>query len=535
MGELPPGERSKVTRMRIVSFVGMIAAAIALVSASGAATGATPVAAKIDLSSKAKVHQYLRSIHVNPKGVVIQRGAKNYAGPHCPGKGWNCTTARRVIQITTPSSARAGRSFLVTGSTNLASCVKLTGSNQSCLIVQTGGTNVSNKATVTQVIGQSGQTLNGTQGAQVTQTSTNGSNTVQLDQVVGQLSATFATSVNQSQNSTQNFLISQTSTAGGAQTIKATQTSGQAETGPNATTGTQFAAGTLEGHFSQSSTGLSTATITQTHAPVLQAKGPVDQTVVDPMKCCSNQSGNPNDTVTLTQNGIVKTSGDATPNISSLFEANCQSSGNCSATQTSNVNGVTNTNTASGSTISETFTCTGSECTTGEIIFDGSPGTAAPPATLGGYAMTPFGVDSQAVGINVSNVVDPAGTITFNTPLRHDTIGNGWATWSHGYTGDVYDTFNVGQLTTVTISLPPGTKAFYLYAEPQAFAQFTVEATAQDGTTSGPINVQGEAGAQYFGFYGTGDATLSSITVTTADPSGFAVGEFGINNGIIIL
>jgi hypothetical protein len=41
--------------------------------------------------------------------------------------------------------------------------------------------------------------------------------------------------------------------------------------------------------------------------------------------------------------------------------------------------------------------------------------------------------------------------------------------------------------------------------------------------------VQGEAGAQYFGFYGNGSATLSSITVTTADPTGFAVGEFGIN------
>ncbi len=41
--------------------------------------------------------------------------------------------------------------------------------------------------------------------------------------------------------------------------------------------------------------------------------------------------------------------------------------------------------------------------------------------------------------------------------------------------------------------------------------------------------MQGDAGAQYFGFYGTGAATLASITVTTADPTGFAVGEFGIN------
>jgi len=47
--------------------------------------------------------------------------------------------------------------------------------------------------------------------------------------------------------------------------------------------------------------------------------------------------------------------------------------------------------------------------------------------------------------------------------------------------------------------------------------------------------VQGDSGAQYFGFYGTGDATIASITITCNDTSGFAVGEFGISNGIVIL
>jgi hypothetical protein len=40
--------------------------------------------------------------------------------------------------------------------------------------------------------------------------------------------------------------------------------------------------------------------------------------------------------------------------------------------------------------------------------------------------------------------------------------------------------------------------------------------------------VNGNGGARYFGFYGVGGATVSSITVTTNDPLGFAVGEFGI-------
>ena len=57
---------------------------------------------------------------------------------------------------------------------------------------------------------------------------------------------------------------------------------------------------------------------------------------------------------------------------------------------------------------------------------------------------------------------------------------------------------------------------------------FDVQATAQDGTTSGPIQVEGESGAQYFGFYSTGASNLASITVTTTDTTGLAVGEFGI-------
>ena len=62
-----------------------------------------PRAHKLDLSSMAKIRHYLRSIGVNPRDVVVQRGHKNYAGPYCPGKGWNCTRATRVVQIATDS------------------------------------------------------------------------------------------------------------------------------------------------------------------------------------------------------------------------------------------------------------------------------------------------------------------------------------------------------------------------------------------------------------------------------------------------
>ena len=171
------------------------------------------------------------------------------------------------------------------------------------------------------------------------------------------------------------------------------------------------------------------------------------------------------------------------------------------------------------------------------IVFDGSPGTGAPPATLGPFTMTPFGTDTQpscgAAGSSVTGVGDPAGLISFDEALDHDTVVNGdtgcWQTWSNGYTGDVYSTFDAGNTTQVTIGLPSGTQAFYFYAEPNVFADFVITATAQNGTTSGPVTVNGYHGASYFGFYGINGATLSSITVSETDTSGFAIGEFGIS------
>jgi hypothetical protein len=89
--------------------------------------------------------------------------------------------------------------------------------------------------------------------------------------------------------------------------------------------------------------------------------------------------------------------------------------------------------------------------------------------------------------------------------------------------------------SSVTITLPSGTGAFYFYAEPQQFATLAFTATAQDGTSSGPILVNGNAGARYFGFYVSGlSATpefVASVTITTTDPTGLAVGEFGVAAG----
>jgi hypothetical protein len=166
----------------------------------------------------------------------------------------------------------------------------------------------------------------------------------------------------------------------------------------------------------------------------------------------------------------------------------------------------------------------------GSVIFSDAPGTSAPPPTLGSYQMTPFPADTQAVGATVSSVVGPTGNLGFSAGLRHCLTPNPdgcWQTWSNGYSGDVY----ASSSQSLTMTLPSSTKAFYFYAEPEQFMTFSITATSDDGTTSGAVPVGGQGGAEYFGFYATGSATISTITVTGADPDGFAVGEFGVSDG----
>jgi hypothetical protein len=86
-----------VSAMTTVLTIAGLAMAMVVPSAGTAA----PRLPKVDLSTDAAVHDYLRSVGVDPATTVIQRGLRNYAGPRCPGIGWNCTTATAVVQIAT--------------------------------------------------------------------------------------------------------------------------------------------------------------------------------------------------------------------------------------------------------------------------------------------------------------------------------------------------------------------------------------------------------------------------------------------------
>lgn len=181
----------------------------------------------------------------------------------------------------------------------------------------------------------------------------------------------------------------------------------------------------------------------------------------------------------------------------------------------------------------------------GSIQFDGSPGSAAPPSTLGPFSMTPFGDDGRPTHTTVTTVPAPTGgVLTFDRPVGHEKIGDGWGNWSHGYTADVYCTTAVNCTggtpgpgeESLLMTLPTNTFAFYFYAESDKFATFHFTATAQDGTSSGAVPVTTPDGAKYFGFFSNDPSNpIVSITVTTDLTStdfGFAIGEFGISNQV---
>jgi hypothetical protein len=117
-----------------LAFLAAAAAAATLVA--GAAASDARTHSGLRLSSNAEINRYLTSIGVDRRTVVVQRGPRNYAGPRCPGKRWNCTTARRVVQISYHQSGNIFECSPAGAGTNPA-----TGT---CVIVQTNtaGANV---------------------------------------------------------------------------------------------------------------------------------------------------------------------------------------------------------------------------------------------------------------------------------------------------------------------------------------------------------------------------------------------------------
>jgi hypothetical protein len=168
-------------------------------------------------------------------GLVRQVGTRNYAGPNCPGAGWNCTTSTRVLQVATdggqnvaqctdgtPVAAADSQSCVISqsGTNNTARCIEHMNAptaTQTCDVTQTGA---KNKAVVEQmIVSTSTAVATGNQIATVKQISTGGSNDLNLSQKVDQNSGgnddDSSTAGQQTQDAFQSATITQTITGSG--------------------------------------------------------------------------------------------------------------------------------------------------------------------------------------------------------------------------------------------------------------------------------------------------------------------------------
>ena len=155
-------------------------------------------------------------------------------------------------------------------------------------------------------------------------------------------------------------------------------------------------------------------------------------------------------------------------------------------------------------------------------------GTSAPPPFLHDYAMHD-GWDVRASYTDVTSAfVGGFRTVEFSDTMSLRRIGDGWATWSHGYTGPVYRTAD----DSVRLSFDAGeVGAFILYVEPNNFGDFRFEIRGIDSTgrfASFSTDVEGFEGAQGFGFSAPAGGHITEVRVTNVDgdAGGFAVGEF---------
>jgi hypothetical protein len=250
-------------------------------SRSAASTAAARRAALLrhaEFSTIAGAKAYFRSIGVNPRGVVIQRGARNYAGPTCPGRRWTCTeTTHPVVQIAAAGGrnrflCRTARCAVVqltrraattrlslaapAAKPNKAVCIKTTGLTQSCSINQSSAT-ASNTAVVYENAGKvSGLTQTASYSASITQQATGSSNTntacvFQATTIDGSTVAKRGMPVTVTLESHQSVNITQDSTGGGNSAQHSASSSGSCGSAPLTQTQTLSSTATGSGAITQ--------------------------------------------------------------------------------------------------------------------------------------------------------------------------------------------------------------------------------------------------------------------------------------------
>jgi hypothetical protein len=334
---------------RSVSAALLVTLALSLAGGAGAQSLRSAPALP-DLSTAKAAASFLRSLGIDPARVVLQRGRRNYAGPSCPGKGWTCTTATNVVQI---SAASGSNSYTCTGSggppppldaatctitqiatggaSNTASCVEqyvqnaIASVTQSCVVSQTSerGNNV---LTVVQEVlqgpvcppepvGATDQVQDIAQSASLTQTSSGGDNAATVSQTANQCTKTAATTgVDQRQHTNLSATLTQagpdfnlaagTCSNNGRNSASVTQTQSQYAYAPASATGSQVQENNMDGHVDQCSKGKSAYDFHQLESLNMfpQTASALSQRQFGPqMGCCTFQGINNNDTFFIEQ------------------------------------------------------------------------------------------------------------------------------------------------------------------------------------------------------------------------------------------
>ena len=160
---------------------------------------------------------------------------------------------------------------------------------------------------------------------------------------------------------------------------------------------------------------------------------------------------------------------------------------------------------------------------------------SSPGASVGPYAVTAFTLNAQSFpgdGAHVFLVVGGPGgtTLPLNPFGTKYTAGVTWLSWGNGYTGPVYF-YQGGQVAT--IGAPALTRALYFYAQPtqSGSLSFTIQTDAGGSYTYSLPSLTRTGGASGVGFYTTAGEAITSVMVSSTDPTGFAFGQFGLFAG----
>jgi len=312
--------------------------------------------------------------------MVVQRGAKNYAGPNCPGVTWNCTRSAGLVVVQSaqsgvnkyecsPSSDTGPNDCAVvqnsSNGTNQATCREDSGVTPvvlTCTVTQTN-VNGDNKANINQNVDQRvGDDQDATVIVDLIQRNDSGSNYGDISQVIAQSTSQVSSGFMQSQDAFfdadvfqdtdtggnnflhQNQSLTQDGRASGSPSISQSQGADHLGHVEQQTSEDPPPPPDIDSFFSLSGVGLlqaedegfSKATVTQTEYQSL--KGPGYQFQDGPMNCCGagSQEGNPAQTsIAVSQKSTQKASQFGTGIVDQFLSltADCNTTGTCTLEQ----------------------------------------------------------------------------------------------------------------------------------------------------------------------------------------------------------